>query len=170
MSFGEGEGCDKNSLLDRRLRGCKVLARNPWIMMVLVRTIFTIIIAASLAALPARVGAIGSFGSSTPIISVTANCASTDDSSCQSASGTPEYASDEHVSDMAPISDECDRSGDRRTMAPGACYTYCNNLSALPAIVAAGIDIVFVVTVRPAAGPVMDGIGVSPEPPPPKLV
>ena len=88
--------------------------------MVLVRTIFTIIIAVSLAALPARVGAIGSVGSSTPVVSVAANCASMDDGWCQSASGTPEYASDEHVSDMAPISDECDRSGDRRTMAPGA--------------------------------------------------
>ena len=93
-----------------------------------------------------------------------------DEGSCQSASGTPEYASDEHVSDMAPMSDDCDRSGDHGTMAPGACYTYCNNLSALPTIVPAGIDIVFVATVHPAAGPVMDGIGVSPEPPPPKLV
>jgi hypothetical protein len=139
-------------------------------MMVLVRTIFTIIIAASLAALPAHVGAIGSFGSSAPIVSVTANCASMDEGSCQSASGTPEYASDEHVSDMAPKSDDCDRSGDHGTMAPGACYTYCNNLSALPTIVPAGIDILFVATVHPAAGPVMDGIGVSPEPPPPKLV
>ena len=135
-----------------------------------VRTIFTIIIAASLAALPARVGGIGSVGSSTPIVSVTANCASMDDGSCQSASGTPEYASDEYATDMAPMSDECDRSGDRRTMVPGACSTYCNNLSALPTIVPAGIDIAFVATVHPAAGPVMDGIGVSPEPPPPKLV
>jgi hypothetical protein len=144
-------------------------------MMVLVRTIFTIIVAASLAALPARVGAIGSFESSAPIVSVTASCASMDEGSCQSASGAPEYASDEyasdeHVSDMAPMSDDCDRSGDHGTMAPGACYTYCNNLSALPTIVPAGIDIVFVATVHPAAGPVMDGIGVSPEPPPPKLV
>jgi len=133
-------------------------------MMALVRTIFTIIIAASLAALPARVGAIGSVGPSTHSVSVTADCASMDDGSCQSASGTPE-----HASDMTPMSDECDRSGDHGTMAPGACYTYCN-LSALPAIVPAGIDIVFVATVDPAAGPVMDGIGVSPEPPPPKLV
>jgi hypothetical protein len=139
-------------------------------MMVLVRTIFTIIVAASLAALPARVGAIGAVGSSTPIVSVTVNCASIDDGSCQFASGTPEYASEEYASDMAPMSDECDRSGDHGTMAPGACYTYCNNLSALPTIVPAGIDIVFVATVHPAAGPVMDGIGVSPEPPPPKLV
>jgi len=139
-------------------------------MMVLVRTIFTIIIAASLAALPARVGAIGSVGSSASIVEVTASCASMDEGSCQSASGTPEYASDEHVRDMAPMSDECDRSGDHGTMAPGACYTYCNNLSALPAIVPAGIDVVFVTAIRPAAGPVMDGIGVSPEPPPPKLV
>jgi len=139
-------------------------------MMVLVRTIFTIIIAASLAALPARVGAIGSVASSTPVVSVAANCASMDDGSCQSASGTLEYASAEYASDMALMSDECDRSGDHGTMAPGACSTYCNNLSALPTSVPAGIDIVFIATVRPAAGPVMDGIGVSPEPPPPKLV
>jgi hypothetical protein len=139
-------------------------------MMALVRTIFTIIIAASLAALPARAGAIGSVGSSTPVVSVTANCASMDDGSCQSASATPEYTSDEYTSNMAPMSDDCDRSGDHGPIAPGACYTYCNNLSALPAIVPAGIDVVFVTAIRPAAGPVMDGIGVSPEPPPPKLV
>jgi hypothetical protein len=139
-------------------------------MMALVRTIFTIIIAASLAALPARAGAIGSVGSSTPVVSVTANCASMDDGSCQSASATPEYTSDEYTSNMAPMSDDCDRSGDHGPIAPGACYTYCNNLSALPAIVRAGIDVVFVTAIRPAAGPVMDGIGVSPEPPPPKLV
>jgi len=139
-------------------------------MMVLVRTIFTIVVAASLAALPARVGAIGSVGSSTPVVSVAANCASMDDGWCQSASGTPEYASDEYASDMALMSDECDRSGDHGTMPPGACSTYCNNLSALPTIVPARIDIVFIATVHPAAGPVMDGIGVSPEPPPPKLV
>jgi hypothetical protein len=139
-------------------------------MMVLVRTIFTIIIAASLAALPARVGAIGSVGSSTPVASVTTNCASMDEDSCQSSSGTPEYTSDKRVSGMAPMSDECDRSGGQGTMSPGACFAYCNNLSALPTIVPAGIDIVFVATIHPAAGPVMDGIGVSPEPPPPKLV
>ena len=138
--------------------------------MALVRTIFTIIIAASLAALPARAGAIGSVGSSTPVVSVTANCASMDDGSCQSASATPEYTSDEYTSNMAPMSDDCDRSGDHGPIAPGACYTYCNNLSALPAIVPAGIDVVFVTAIRPAAGPVMDGIGVSPEPPPPMLV
>jgi len=138
--------------------------------MALVRTIFTIIIAACLAALPARAGAIGSVGSSTPVVSVTANCASMDDGSCQSASATPEYTSDEYTSNMAPMSDDCDRSGDHGPIAPGACYTYCNNLSALPAIVPAGIDVVFVTAIRPAAGPVMDGIGVSPEPPPPKLV
>jgi hypothetical protein len=139
-------------------------------MMALVRIIFTIIIAASLAALPARVGAIGFVGSSTPNVSVTANCVSMDDGSCQSTSGTPEYASDGYASDMAPMSDECDRSGNHGPMAPGACYTYCNNLSALPMIVPAGIDIVLVATVHPAAGLVMDGIGVSPEPPPPKLI
>ena len=62
--------------------------------MVLVRTVFTIIVAASLAVLSARVGAIGAVGSSAPIVSVAANCASMDDGSCQSESGTPEYASD----------------------------------------------------------------------------
>jgi hypothetical protein len=139
-------------------------------MMVLVRTIFTIVIAASLAALTARVGAIGSVGSSARIVSVTASCASMDEGSCQSASGTPEYASAEYASDMAPMSDDCDRSGDHGTMAPGACSTYCNNLSALPTSVPTGIDIVFVAAIPPAAGPVMDGIGVSPEPPPPKIV
>jgi hypothetical protein len=134
-------------------------------MMVLVRTILTIIIAASLAALPARVGAIGSLKPSARIAMAMADCASMGDDSCQSASGTLE-----HTSDMAPMSDGCDRFGDHGTMPPGACFAYCNNLSALPAIVPVGINIVFIATVYPAAGPVMDGIDVSLEPPPPKLV
>jgi hypothetical protein len=133
--------------------------------MALVRTILTIIIAASLAALPARVGAIGSLKPSARIAVATADCASMGDDSCQSASRIPE-----HASDMSPMSDECDRPGGHPTMRPGACFAYCNNLSALPAIVPVGIDIVFIATVYPAVGPVMDGIGASPEPPPPKLV
>lgn len=133
--------------------------------MALVRTIFTMIIAASLAALPARVGAIGSVASSAPIVSMTVDCASMGDDSCQSARGTLE-----HANDMAPMADGCDRSGSQGPMSPGACFAYCNNLSALQAVVPAGINIVFSATIYPVAGPVMDGMGVSPEPPPPKLV
>jgi len=133
--------------------------------MALVRTILTMIIAASLAALPARVGAIGSVGASTRIVSVTADCASMDDGACQSTS-----AASEGAGDMAPMSDECDRPGGHGTMSPGACSAYCNNLSALPTILSIGVSIVFISAFPPAAGPVMDGIGVSPEPRPPKLV
>jgi hypothetical protein len=133
--------------------------------MALVRAILTMIIAASLAALPARVGATGSVGTAARIVSATADCASMDDGACQSASGASEGAGN-----MVPMSDECDRSGGHGTMSPGACSAYCNNLSALPTILSIGIDIVFISAFRPVAGPVMDGIGVSPEPRPPKLV
>jgi hypothetical protein len=131
----------------------------------LVRTFFTLIVAASLAALPARVGAIGMFGGSGTVVSSMADCASMADASCQPAQGTSAAAQD-----MAPMSDGCDRSGDRGTMLPGACSTYCNTLPALPTIAAIMADAVLIAAVAPAVGTIMDGIGVSPEPHPPKLV
>jgi hypothetical protein len=87
-----------------------------------------------------------------------------DDASCQPAQGMSANAGD-----MAPMSDGCDRSGDRGTMLPGACSTYCNTLPALPTIAAIPADVVLTAAVAPADGTIMDGIGVSPEPHPPKL-
>ena len=133
--------------------------------MALVRTIFTIIVAASLAALPGRVGAVGSVGPATRIALAIADCTSMRDGSCQTT-GETRYG----ARDIAPMSDGCDRSGDQGAMSPGACFAYCNSLSALPAILFVGIDIMFISAFGPAAGPVLDGIGVSPEPRPPKLV
>ena len=131
----------------------------------LVRTIFTLVVAASLAALPARVGAIGMSGGSGIVASSMSDCASMDDASCQPAQGMSADAGD-----MAPMSDGCDRSGDRGTMLPGACSTYCNTLPALPTIAAIPADVVLTAAVPAAVGTIMDGIGVSPEPHPPKLV
>jgi hypothetical protein len=131
----------------------------------LVRTIFTLVVAASLAALPARVGAIGMFGGSGTVASSMSDCASMGDASCQPAQGMSADAGD-----MAPMPDGCDRSGDRGTMLPGACSTYCNTLPALPTIAAIPADVVLTAAVAPADGTIMDGIGVSPEPHPPKLV
>jgi hypothetical protein len=68
------------------------------------------------------------------------------------------------------MSDGCDRSGDRGTMLPGACSTYCNALPALPTIAAITADVILIAAVAPFVGTIMDGIGVSPEPHPPKLV
>ena len=129
----------------------------------LVRAIFTLVVAASLAALPARVGAIGMFGGSGTVVSSMADCASIADASCQPAQGTSAAAQD-----MAPMSDGCDRSGDHGT-TPGACSTYCNSLPTLPTIAAIPADVVIIAAVATAVG-TMDGIGVSPEPHPPKLV
>ena len=130
----------------------------------LIRTIFTLVVAASLAALPARVGAIGMFGGSGAAASSMSDCASMGDASCP-----PAQSMSAHAGDMAPVSDGCDRSGDHGTMQPGACSTYCNSLPTLPTIIAIPADVVIIAAVATAVG-TMDGIGVSPEPHPPKLV
>jgi hypothetical protein len=129
----------------------------------LVRHIFIFVVAASLAALPARVGATGMIGGSG--VSPIADCVSTDDISCKPAQSMSAAAQD-----MAPMSEGCDRTGDRGTMLPGACSTYCNSLPALPTIAAIMADVILIAAVRPAGGAIMDGIGVSPEPHPPKHV
>ena len=133
--------------------------------MPLVRAIFTLVVAASLAAVPARVGAIGMVGGSATVVSSMADCASSGDISCQPAQGMSAAAGD-----MMPMSDGCDRSGDHGKMLLGACSTYCNSLPALPTIVFAALDIVLVDSVTPPVATTMDGIEVSPEPHPPKLV
>jgi hypothetical protein len=130
----------------------------------LVRTIFTLVVAASLAVLPARVGTIGVFGGSGTVASSMSDCASTGDTSCPPAQGMSADAGD-----MAPMSHGCDRSGDHGTMLPGACSTYCNSLPTLATIIAIPADVVIIAAVATAVG-TMDGIGVSPEPHPPKLI
>jgi hypothetical protein len=131
----------------------------------LVRTIFTLVVAAALAALPARVGAIGMFGGSDAVSSSMADCAPMGDTLCQPAQGMSAAAGH-----MVPMSDGCDRSGDRGTMLPGACSTYCNSLPTLPTIAAITKHIILIAAVAPAVDTVLDGISVPPEPHPPKLV
>jgi hypothetical protein len=131
----------------------------------LIRTIFTLVVAASLAALPARVGAIGMFGGPGTVSSLMADCASMGDTSCQPAQDMSEAAGD-----MAPMSDGCDRSGDHGTMLPGACSTYCNSLPTLPMMAAITAHVVLIVAIAPAVDTIMNGISVSPEPHPPKPV
>jgi hypothetical protein len=132
--------------------------------MPLVRTIFTLIVAASLAALPARVGAIAMFGGAGTDFAAMSDCASMGDSSCQ-----PDHGMAAAAGDMAPMSDGCDRPGDHGTALPGACSTYCHSLPALPTIVCAAVDIVLIDSVVPPVVTAMDDIGISPEPHPPKL-
>jgi hypothetical protein len=131
----------------------------------LARTFFTLVVAASLAVLPTRVGAIGIFGGSGTAAPSMSDCASMGDGSCQSA---PSMSAD--AGEMVPMSDGCDRSRGHGTLLPGACSTYCNSLPALPTIAAIPAGVVLIAAVVPAIGPIMDGIGVSPEPHPPKLV
>ena len=131
----------------------------------LMRTIFTLVVAASLAALPARVGAIGMFGGSGAVSSLMADCASMGDTSCQPPQGMSAAAED-----MVPMSDGCDRSGNHGTLLPGACSTYCNSLPTLPTTAAVTVHVVLIAAVAPAVETVLDGISVSPEPHPPKLI
>jgi hypothetical protein len=133
--------------------------------MPLIRAIFTLVVAASLAAMPARVGAVGMIGDAGTVVASMADCATMDGSSCQPAEGVTAGADD-----MAPMSDGCDRTGDKGTALPGACSTYCHSLPVLPMIVFAAVDIVLGDTVAPPVVAAMDDIGISPEPHPPKLV
>jgi hypothetical protein len=131
--------------------------------MPLVRSIFALVVAASLAALPARVGAIGVFAGSGAVISSTSDCVAMGDSSCQ-----PEHVMAAAVDDTVPMSDACDHSGDHGTL-PGACSTYCHSLPLIPAIVCAAVDFVLIDSIAPPVVAAMDDIGISPEPHPPKL-
>jgi hypothetical protein len=126
---------------------------------------FTLLVAASLAALPARGGATAVFGGSDAVMSSMADCPSMGDSSCQ-----PEHDMAAAAEDMVPMSDGCDRSGDHGTALPGACSTYCHSLPVLPVIAFAAVEIVLGDSVPPPVVAAMDDIGISPEPHPPKLV
>jgi hypothetical protein len=131
--------------------------------MALLRTILTFVVALSLAALPARVGAIGSLGGSEMASSSMPACESSDDASCQAAG--MHVAAADHM----PMSGGCDHPGDHRTATTGACSTYCNNVPAIPAISFPIADVTVVESVTPAVAMTLNGIGVPPEPHPPKL-
>jgi hypothetical protein len=129
----------------------------------LARTIFTLVVAVSLAVLPARVGAIGMFGDSGTAPSMS-DCASMGEASCPPAPSISAAAGD-----MAPMSDGCDRSGNRGTALPGGCSTYCNTLPTLPTVAAIPARVALIAAIAPAVGAILHGIGISPEPHPPKL-
>ncbi len=124
--------------------------------MIIVRTLFAIILAVSLAALPARVGAMS--------ISVGADMA---------ASGMPDCESMHNIasaSDDMPMADGSDQLGHHKSTQPGACFTYCNSIPLPPTIVAAVAELVLAETIAPTVAATLDGIGLSPEPHPPKLI
>jgi hypothetical protein len=129
-----------------------------------VRTIFAIVVAISLAALPARLGAIGISAGSDPVVSAMADCASMDDTSCQPAMGASVTADD-----TMPMSDQCDRLGHNGTKQSGACSTYCNSVSVVPTTGFVTVDVILADMITLAVGTTTDGIDVSPEPHPPKL-
>jgi hypothetical protein len=130
--------------------------------MTLVRAIFSVVLAMSLAALPARLGAIAISASSSAAVSSIAECTSPP---CEPTPGMPVA-----TMDMMPMPGGCDQPGGHGTTLPGACSTYCNSLPILPTIVFAAVNIVFIHSMTPALGTIMDGVGVSLEPHPPKLV
>ena len=105
------------------------------------------------------------FGGSGTVSSSMADCAPMGDTLCQPAQGMSAAAGE-----MVPMTDGCDRSGDHGTMLPGACSTYCNSLPTLPTIATITAHVVLIVAVAPAVDTVLDGISVSPEPHPPKLI
>lgn len=132
--------------------------------MIFNRAIFSVILAVSLAALPARPGAIAISAGSSAAVSSIAECTSTP---CEPTPGMPVTTMD---MDMMPMPGGCDQPGGHGTALPGACSTYCNSLPILPTIVFAAVNIVFIHSMIPALGTTMDGVGVSLEPHPPKLV
>ena len=114
------------------------------------RKVFTILLCLSLAALPARVSAIS--------ISAGSN-----------AEMTSEQVS-AVTGDMQPMAQDCDMVGDHGTKNPGACNTFCNAVPLLPSTALILTGVVFADALFPSMDAVLHGIGLSPEPPPPKLV
>ena len=139
-------------------------SRYPWAMMTLVRTVFVIVIAVSMATLPARLGAIGISAGPGNVVFSMADCASMGDTLCTFAPDMSMAAGD-----TMPMSSDCDPPGHDRTTLPGACSTYCNSLPLLPTIVSAAVDIVLADTAAAAIGAITVGIVIPPEPHPPKL-
>ncbi len=85
----------------------------------MVRTLFTIVIAVSLAVLPARLGAIGISAGAGILVSVMAECQSTAEMPCDTTAGMTAA-----VDDTVPMSGGCDRTGNHGSALPGACSTY----------------------------------------------
>jgi hypothetical protein len=123
--------------------------------MIIVRTLFAIILAVSLAALPARVGAMS--------ISVGADMASAGMVDCESMHNIAS------TSDDMPMADESGQLGQHKNTQSGACFTFCNSIPLPPTIAAAVAELVLAETIAPTAAIALDGIGLSPEPHPPKL-
>ena len=121
--------------------------------MVLVRRFFVTVLVVSLAALPVRVSAITIAADSDAIVS---------------------EMTGKHMTvvtrDVMPISQDCDMTGDHGTKNPGACYTYCNAVPLLPTTALIMTDVVFADAMFSSIGVSMHGIGLSPEPPPPKRI
>ncbi len=122
--------------------------------MIIVRTLFAIILAVSLAALPARAGAVG--------ISIGSGMAAAGMVDCESMHNIAS------TSDDMPMADGSDQLGHHKNTQPGACFTYCNSVPLPPTIVAAVAEVVLAETIAPTVAATLDGIGVSPEPHPPK--
>lgn len=130
--------------------------------MIVARTLLTIILAVSLVALPARMGAIG--------ISVGTDMAAAGMSDCPlmniSASARDEMTL--AGGDTASMSDYSDQLGHHKNTQPGACFTYCNSVPLPPTIVAEVVELVLAETIGLTVTATLDGIGLSPEPHPPK--
>ena len=129
--------------------------------MELLRTIFAIVMAISLAILPARVGAIG-VRDAHMTMPLTADCISMTGDACDSTVGM------RGGDDVAPMTDGCDRFGDHGTIGSGACYTYCNSASAFPIVPSLAVEAMLIAPVAVPATAVLRGISLPPEPHPPK--
>ncbi len=122
--------------------------------MIIVRTLLTIILAVALAMLPVRMGAMS--------ISVGTDMAAAGMPDCESMHN---FAS---ASDEMPMANGSDQFGHHKSTQSGACFTYCNSTPLPPTILATVVQVVLAETIAPTIGATLDGIGVSPEPHPPK--
>jgi hypothetical protein len=123
-----------------------------------VRAAFSLLVAAALAVLPARVGAVASFAGSDSEMAAMIDCPSMGHAASQSDPET------------APTSDEHGQSRDHKAALPGACSTYCSSLPALPTMPSIVVQSVIVDVLPVAVGTIRDGIGIAPEPHPPKMI
>ncbi len=131
--------------------------------MIVVRALFAIVLSVSLAALPARMGAIGiSLG-----MEMTAGMPD-----CQLITQST-GASDEltmTASDTTSMTDIDQRSGHQKSARPGACSTFCNSVPLTPTFAVEPVQILSAEIIVPSIDTILDGLDSSPEPHPPKLV
>jgi hypothetical protein len=84
--------------------------------------------------------------------------------------GTIEMTATSAAADM-PMHGKCDGcAGNEKAMAPAACSTYCTGLTALPAIMAAAIDLLADNSVTPPVEPAATGHTAPPDPYPPRPI